>query len=106
MGGKLKGPLPKSISTMVEFHTMYWTCPQCGIDFAVLVLHGIDKGEVPVSWNACKLVEVTGGRNTDFRERPFQLSLLVMDDNWYNLLRNYSRKWLLRAGVYLERRTI
>jgi len=41
MGGKLKGPLPKSISTMVEFHTMYWTCPQCGIDFAVLVLHGI-----------------------------------------------------------------
>ena len=56
-------------------------------------------------WNACKLVEVTGGRNTDFRERPFQLSLLVMDDNWYNLLRN-CRNWLSKAGIHLDRRTI
>ena len=28
----MKGPLPKSISTMVEFSTMYWTCPRCGED--------------------------------------------------------------------------
>ena len=57
MEGKIKGSLPKSISTMVEFHTMYWTCPQCGIDFAVLVLHGIDKGEIPVSFTTAVLVD-------------------------------------------------
>ena len=53
----MKVPLPKSISAMVEFDTMYWTCPRCGVDFAVLILHGIDKGEVPVSFTAAIIVD-------------------------------------------------
>ena len=53
----MKVPLPKSISAMVEFDTMYWTCPRCEVDFAVLILHGIDKGEVPVSFTAAIIVD-------------------------------------------------
>jgi len=56
-------------------------------------------------WNAGKLIEITGGRDVDFRERPFRLSLLVMDDSWYGFLSDCKER-LLEAGVYLERRTI
>ena len=55
--GEMNEPLPKSIDLMVEFNTTYWTCPQCGIDFAVLLLHGIDKGEVPVSFTTAIIVD-------------------------------------------------
>jgi len=42
---------------MVEFSTMYWTCPRCEVDFAVLVLHGVDRGEIPVSFTTAAIVD-------------------------------------------------